>query len=229
VEIEFIEPPAEAVEAPPQAPPVGRTRRGPALDLVAALLFAAAAVLAAVAPFQELYGFAMSTGGFRETVSSDGWGRFAVASTVQIIGTGHGARYGIVLSVLAGLSAVLAVVCLAVARYARPVRPVLRATAGAVVTAALGVGVALPWLDAAATLDSARRLSRPDIGRTLDDRYQLHTTYGLCLWLLLAATGCALVGTAALARRTTVRPVEIVPAPYATAAPDPEPGEELSW
>jgi hypothetical protein len=70
----------------------------------------------------------------------------------------------------------------------------------------------------------------PGVGRTLADRFAFSSGYGAFLWLLVAATGCAVAGTVAAVRLALAEP-----APTGGAAPEPsrpvpaEPGEELHW
>jgi hypothetical protein len=200
-EIEFLdpEPPAQPVPDTPQ--------EHPGIPL-AALGWAAAAVLAAVAPFQRLYG----SGGslprrYADYLSGpvggvDGWGR----------GGAGGVRFGVVLAVCAAIFAVLAVAtALAAVRHRPPNRLVLGAVVGApcllagvVVTIGLYLGAdptgtPLGWTAYAPAQNSA-------YGSTLTVSFRTSgTSPGWCLWLSLAALACAVFAAVAQVRADRVR------------------------
>jgi hypothetical protein len=181
-------------------PPSEAKARWPHWAALAALAsWATAAVLAAVAPFNTIY--EAHRGGL--SASMDGWGRSTGLTAGPRFGE-HGIRYGIVLVLCAGVLALLAL--LAATRIGRPrwmlvlgdgVTTVLAACAAGLL---LGVSLATA-LDVDAMASTFRAANRAVLANAATSgtgaQPAIHLHVGGCVWLSLAAAGCAIAALVA--------------------------------
>jgi hypothetical protein len=159
------------------------------------VLWLAAAGLLLIAPFRLDYSLNLRFLDVRQSTSADGWGRVRRSFTGTSV-TEHGPRYGIVLSVAAGLVLVAAgLAALAAVRRSGYLRVASGGTG--LVGAALAAGVAsAALLNAQSLRDNIKNQligafsgsGRVGIPRTRD---VVHLTTGWMVWLTAIAVGSA--------------------------------------
>jgi hypothetical protein len=204
VQVEFLDPDDPArTDGPDVGEEIGRDpSRWAALDhdLVAGcVLFAAAAVLAVIAPFQQLFVIRQPTADEGLTYAMDGWGRISVNNSGSVATSLHSSRFGLPLAICAGLLTVL-VLALATTAVRGPASDRLRRASAGVAIALTGLLTGLfvaMWLLADAELDNAQP-------STVDVELGPSTPnfdYGACLWLAAAAVLASALGTGAVLRR----------------------------
>lgn len=186
-----------------------RVRRFPAVNaarVAATTMFAIAAVLAAVAPFQRVYTVRESDGAHRSSYWVDGWGRFRVSDGGPVPPGLHETRWGVATSACA---AGLALLALASAAAALPVLAArippriatgITGVAGALAGTLAGLLIAA-WLEISARTDTLK--ASVDFGGGLGSRIRYDVPLGPFLWFgaaaLLAAV-LAIVATPLLRR-----------------------------
>lgn len=210
--IEFVDEPADRTdtassESIPEPAGPGRAGRpglrGRLADrrartTLAAGLFLAAAVLAALAAPSRRFLVGFGPQGRLFSYSVDAFGTYHGAGELTREGQ-HAARYGIVLvACAAGLLLLAAELASPLLRLRVP--PSLTRTAPYLRVGVTGLlaGVTLAnYLDTAAVLQSAEMSTRVNVGAGDPVRGDLITSYGPCLWLALGAIVCASLGCVA--------------------------------
>ncbi|WP_375488879.1 hypothetical protein [uncultured Jatrophihabitans sp.] len=212
--IEFVDEPVEHADAPvtegiPERPDPRNAGRSLLLrrwsdhrarTALAAALTLAAAGLALVAALSRLYTVGFGPRGQLFSHSIDAWGNYHGLGELNREGQ-HAARYGVVLVGCAVALLLLAVQLVAPRLRLRTPRRLTRATPylRVGITGILaGITLAM-YLDTAAVFGSAR--SSIQVGVSAGDpiRGDVVTAYGPCLWIALAAVGCAAAGVVAAA------------------------------
>jgi hypothetical protein len=232
VEIEFLDPGPEEFPAPepPNHPGSGRAALRLGRTYAPALLWAAAAVQAVVAPFRVIDTITVRQQGQTQRESTDGWGRYRSLGASAL---SHGPRYGVILLACAAVLAAAAVLVVlqAVRRPALPALPRIRTAlgvAGAGVLAALIAVLALNYLSTKDTLAAqVKSFGSSAPGTLISEVITAHVRFGGCMWLAVGALACALLAIPAdLIAASTSSPAPPVAdqdfAPAAESAPHPQ-------
>jgi hypothetical protein len=204
VQIEFFDP--EDSGRPMGPDPAEEIGHGPSrwasLDPAlpaAGVLLAAAAALAAIAPFQQLFVIRQPGAGRSLTFAADGWGRVSVNEGAGALGPFHFSRFGIPLLACAGLLVILLAVLLAAAAG---VRWAERALTGAGLAAVTVIGTLVGVLASMVLLADSQfdssQTSTVDVelGRPSIPDYR----YGACPWLVAAAVVAVVLALGAASR-----------------------------
>jgi hypothetical protein len=163
------------------------------------VLLATAAVLAVLAPFQQLLVIRQPGAGESLTFAIDGWGRVTINADRAARSGFHLSRFGLPLVICAAVLTLVVLILAAAAAGLRIAERVLApaAVAAVAITGVLtGVLVAM-WLLVDAQFDSSRPSTVDvEVGPTMPTNH-----YGACIWLAAAAVVAAAMGIGALARR----------------------------
>jgi phage shock protein PspC (stress-responsive transcriptional regulator) len=226
-EIEFFDPHTEPPTAPTAQPRLPRANRRWVRALLAPAAWVAAAALATLTPFLPIYRIGVPQGLSERPIvyHVDGWGRQRPG---PITFSGHGIRFGILLVACAGI--LLAAAAWGVWRAARqrpsdPSHPLDWLSVAGTATLAGVMGGYAAYLDADFSTVRAANRQRSDFqsngSGSVGASPVLHAHIGAGLWLGVAASVCAALGTVAYLWRR--RPVPREPdAGPASVLPDRE-------
>ncbi len=206
VEIEFLDPgPEDFPAADPASGPRPDSRRALALrrarSFAPAVLWAGAAGLAAAAPFRVIDTITIRNQGETQLESTDGWGRYRSGGGVSFIS--HGPRYGAILVACAAILLAAAVLSLlpTLRRPAGSVLPRIRTALGVAGAGGLAALLAVLVLNFLSTRDTlaaqVKSFGSSAPGTLVSEVFTARVRLGACLWLAVAALGCALLAIAA--------------------------------